>query len=56
VFDIARGMREILLNDERRNWLVEAGRRQAQRFHWETTARESLAIYWETANRKTNNN
>ena len=52
VFDIARGMREILLNDQRRNWLVEAGRRQALRFHWDTTARESLAIYRETADIK----
>ncbi len=54
VFDIARGMREVLLNDERRRWLVEAGRSHVERFHWETTARESLAIYRETAADKTN--
>lgn len=52
VFDIARGMREVLLNDERRRWLVEAGRSHVERFHWETTARESLAIYRETAEDK----
>jgi len=27
---------------------------QAERFHWETTARESLSIYCETANNKSN--
>ncbi len=54
VFDIARGMREVLLNEERRRWLVEAGLGQVERFHWETTARESLAIYMETAQNKSN--
>jgi glycosyltransferase involved in cell wall biosynthesis len=52
VFDIARGMREVLLNDERRRWLVEAGRSHVERFHWETTARESLDIYREMARNK----
>jgi len=52
VFDIARGMREVLVNEERRRWLVEAGRIRVGRFHWENTARESLAIYRETANNK----
>jgi hypothetical protein len=47
-------MREVLLNDERRRWLVEVGRAHVERFHWETTARESLAIYKETAADKTN--
>ena len=55
VFDIARGMREILLDDKRRQWLVEAGRNQAKRFHWDTAARGSLAIYRETAMKKANN-
>ena len=27
---------------ERREWLKEAGRVQAQRFHWESTAHKSL--------------
>jgi glycosyltransferase involved in cell wall biosynthesis len=54
VFDIARGMREILLNAARRAWLVEAGRCQVLRFHWDTTARETLAIYRETADKKDN--
>jgi len=49
VFDIERGMREVLLNCERRESLKEAGRLQAQRFHWESTARQVLAIYKEVA-------
>lgn len=49
VFDIERGLREVLLNSERRDWLKEAGRLQAQRFHWESTAQQVLAIYREVA-------
>jgi glycosyltransferase involved in cell wall biosynthesis len=49
VFDIERGMREVLLNMERRESLKAAGRLQAQRFHWESTARQVLAIYKEVA-------
>lgn len=49
VFDIERGMREVLLNFERRESLKAAGRAQAQRFHWESTAQQVLAIYREVA-------
>jgi len=49
VFDIERGMREVLLNLERRETLKAAGRVQAQRFHWESTAQQVLAIYREVA-------
>jgi len=49
VFDIERGMREVLLNCERRESLRAAGRAQAQRFHWESTAKQVLAIYREVA-------
>ena len=49
VFDIERGMREVLLNIERRETLKAAGRVQAQRFHWESTAQQVLAIYREVA-------
>ncbi len=49
VFDIERGMREVLLNSERRESLRTAGRVQAQRFHWESTAQQVLAIYREVA-------
>jgi glycosyltransferase involved in cell wall biosynthesis len=49
VFDIERGMREVLLNVERREALKVAGRLQAKRFHWESTAQQVLAIYKEVA-------
>jgi glycosyltransferase involved in cell wall biosynthesis len=49
VFDIERGMREVLLNLERRESLKAAGKLQAQRFHWESTAQQVLAIYREVA-------
>ena len=49
VFDIERGLREVLLNPDRRRWLLEAGHAQVRRFHWETTARQVLSIYRETA-------
>ena len=49
VFDIERGMREVLLNLERREALKAAGRLQAQRFHWESTAQQVLAIYREVS-------
>ncbi len=47
VFDIARGLREVLLDDERRRRLSAAGREQARRFNWENTAREVLSVYRE---------
>jgi glycosyltransferase involved in cell wall biosynthesis len=47
VFDIARGLREVLLDDNKRRGLAAAGREQASRFHWDQTAREVLDIYRE---------
>jgi len=47
VFDIARGIHDILLNDERRKALSEAGFAQARRFNWDRTAEEVLTIYRE---------
>jgi glycosyltransferase involved in cell wall biosynthesis len=47
VFDIARGITEVLLNDELREELITRGRRQAARFSWARTAREVLALYEE---------
>jgi glycosyltransferase involved in cell wall biosynthesis len=47
VFDIARGLREVLLDENRRRALSAAGIEQAQRFHWDATAREVLAVYRE---------
>ncbi len=49
VFDIARGIRDVLLNDELRAGLIERGRKQAARFSWERTARQVLEIYKEAA-------
>jgi glycosyltransferase involved in cell wall biosynthesis len=45
VFDIARGLREVLLDEDRRRELSAAGIEQARRFHWDATAREVLAVY-----------
>lgn len=45
VFDIQRGLREVLLNPGRRSSLMEAGRAQARKFHWTATARQVLSIY-----------
>ena len=45
VFDIARGIKEVLLDDALRARLSSAGREQASRFHWDRTAREILEIY-----------
>jgi len=47
VFDIARGLRSVLLDDCRRRALSAAGETQAKRFHWDRTAREVLGIYRE---------
>jgi glycosyltransferase involved in cell wall biosynthesis len=47
VFDIARGMREVLLNPVRRGQLVERGFEQARRFSWERTAQLVLEAYEE---------
>jgi glycosyltransferase involved in cell wall biosynthesis len=49
VFDIARGIRDVLLNDELRADLIHRGRKQAARFSWERTARQVLEIYKEAA-------
>ena len=47
VFEIERGIREVLLNDALREDLIRRGRLQASRFSWETTARQVLEIYKE---------
>jgi glycosyltransferase involved in cell wall biosynthesis len=52
VFDIARGMREVLLNLPRRSLLVERGFEQARRFSWERTAQQVLDAYEEIGSYK----
>ena len=47
VFDIARGIREALLDQTMRDELIRRGRIQAARFSWDRTAREVLDIYRE---------
>lgn len=49
VFDIARGIKEVLLNDELRSTLIGIGKLQAASFSWERTAREVIEIYREAA-------
>jgi len=47
VFDIARGIRDVLLDHDRRVTLIAAGLAQSQRFHWDNTAQQVLSIYRE---------
>ncbi len=52
VFDIARGITEVLLNDELRQTLITRGRKQAASFSWARTASEVLALYRELGPRR----
>jgi glycosyltransferase involved in cell wall biosynthesis len=45
VFDIARGIRDVLLDRDRRRALIAAGPAQARRFNWDHTAQQVLDIY-----------
>jgi glycosyltransferase involved in cell wall biosynthesis len=47
VFDIARGMREVLLDDNYRAKLIRLGLEQSRSFQWERTARQVLEVYRE---------
>ena len=47
VFDIARGIRDVLLDEELRRQLIIRGKAQAARFSWDRTAREVMEIYEE---------
>jgi len=47
VFDIARGIREVLLDAELRSTLIERGHQQVKRFSWYDTARQVLEVYRE---------
>jgi len=49
VFDIARGIKEALLDEPLRAELIRRGREQASRFSWERTAGQVLEIYQEAA-------
>jgi glycosyltransferase involved in cell wall biosynthesis len=47
VFDIARGLRNTLLDQAHRENLIRAGYEQSKRFNWEQTGRAVLDIYRE---------
>jgi glycosyltransferase involved in cell wall biosynthesis len=49
VFDIARGIKEALLDETLRAGLIRRGRAQAAKFSWEKAARQVLEIYHEAA-------
>ena len=47
LFDVARGLRSVLLDENRRRELSESGRARAQRFDWDDTGRAVLDVYRE---------
>lgn len=49
VFDIARGLREALLNESLRRELARRGLEQLKQFSWKTTAERVLEVYREVA-------
>jgi glycosyltransferase involved in cell wall biosynthesis len=49
VFDIARGIKEVLLNDDLRAKLTVEGRIHAAKYSWKSTAQQVLEIYREIA-------
>jgi glycosyltransferase involved in cell wall biosynthesis len=50
VFDIARGLRELLVDPERRERMRRAGPLHARRFSWNDTAQDVLQVYSEIIN------
>lgn len=53
VFEIARGLKDVLLDGQLRQDLVDKGLVQAHKFSWERTARQVLDTYLEVARGKT---
>jgi glycosyltransferase involved in cell wall biosynthesis len=49
VFEIARGIRDALLDEKLRETLIRRGKERAERFSWERTARQVLEIYQQSA-------
>jgi glycosyltransferase involved in cell wall biosynthesis len=49
VFDMARGIREVLLDTALRAQLIAAGFERVKQFSWRRTATEVLAVYNEAA-------
>ena len=50
VFDIARGIREVLLDEALRAGLIARGQLQARSFSWDQTAKLVLDVYRESCN------
>jgi glycosyltransferase involved in cell wall biosynthesis len=50
VFEIARGIREVLLNERLRAELIGRGFERVRQFSWDNAARQVLEIYREAAN------
>jgi glycosyltransferase involved in cell wall biosynthesis len=49
VFDISRGIREVLLDKDLRSRLIVAGQAHARKFSWDKTAKAVLDVYHEAA-------
>lgn len=49
VFDIARGITEVLVDDSLRHELIAKGRKQAAKFSWAKTAASVISLYQELA-------
>lgn len=47
VFEISRGIRQVLLEEGLRQQLIERGRQQVRRFSWEESVRRVLEVYQE---------
>ena len=52
VFDIARGIRDVILEPEFRRELVHRGYERPTAFSWDRTAGQVLQVYDEVAGRK----
>lgn len=53
VFDMARGIREVLLDESTRQRLIAGGYERVRQFSWRRTAEQVLHIYSEVASRTT---
>jgi glycosyltransferase involved in cell wall biosynthesis len=51
VFDIARGIREVLVQEPLRRKLIASGYDQVRQFNWRRTAQQTLDVYREVARR-----
>jgi glycosyltransferase involved in cell wall biosynthesis len=52
VFDIARGIREVLVDEGVRSRLIKSGFAQVRQFSWRRTAEQTLEVYREVARRR----